>query len=273
MENPSHAQNRYFILFIDDLTRMTWVYFMRQKSEVFSIFKKFKRLVEKQSGCDIKTLRSDNGTEYTSKEFQKFCEDEGIERQLTVRYTPQQNGVSERKNQTIVEMAKSMMHEKELPITFWAEAVYTAVYLTNRCPTKAVWGKTPFEAWRGRKPSLNHLKVFGSICYAHIPKVHRSKFGEASERCIFVGYSSMSKGYRIFSLAENKVFISRDIQVDENASWNWKESRIDKKGFEYKFVSPPNKEDGNSDVSDNHEDDSTPSTLNTRSIKSITIIS
>lgn len=260
MENPSHAQNRYFILFIDDYTRMTWVYFMRQKSAVFSIFKKFKSLVEKQSGCHIKTLRSDNGTEYTSKEFQKFCEDEGIERQLTVRYTPQQNGVSERKNQTIVEMAKSMMHEKGLPIIFWAEAVYTAVYLTNRCPTKAVWGKTPFEAWRGRKPSLNHLKVFGSICYAHILKVNRSKLGEASERCIFVGYSSMSKGYRIFSLAENKVFISRDVQVDEYASWNWKENRVDKKRFEYNSVPPTNTEDKISDISDNDVDDSPPST-------------
>jgi hypothetical protein len=95
---PSHSQNRYFILFIDDYSRMTWVYFMRQKLEVFSIFKKFKCLVEKQSGYFIKVLRSDRGKEYTSNQFYKFCEDEGVERQLTVSYTPQQNGVSERKN-------------------------------------------------------------------------------------------------------------------------------------------------------------------------------
>ncbi|KAG6469823.1 hypothetical protein ZIOFF_070754 [Zingiber officinale] len=186
MDTLSHAQNRYFILFIDDHTRMTWVYFMRQKSEVFMIFKKFKSLVEKQSGCFIKTLRSDRGKEYTSKEFHNFCEDEGVERQLTVRYTPQQNGVTERKNQTIVEMAKSMMHEKGLPKIFWAEAVYTAVYLSNRCPTTAIPNKTPFEAWSGRRPSVNHLKL-------------------------------------------GQVIISRDVQVDENALWNWEENKVEKK--------------------------------------------
>ena len=198
---------------------------MRQKSEVFSVFKKFKSLVEKQSGCFIKTLRSDRGKEYTSKEFHKFCEDERMERQLTVRYTPQQKGVSKRKNQTIVEMAKSMLHEKGLPKSFWAEAVYTTVYLSNRCPTKAVWNKTPFEAWSGRRPSVNHLKVFGSICYAQVLRVKLTKLDESSERCIFVGYNTMSKGYRLFSLKKNEVIISRDVQVDESASWNWEENK------------------------------------------------
>lgn len=110
MSTISHGNNRYFILFIDDFTRMTWVYFLKQKSEVFGMFKKFKYLVEKQSGRSIKVLRSDNGKEYTSNQFTKFCEDEGIGRQLSVGYTPQQNGVSERKNQTVMEMAKSMLH-------------------------------------------------------------------------------------------------------------------------------------------------------------------
>ncbi|KAL0312603.1 UNVERIFIED_CONTAM: Retrovirus-related Pol polyprotein from transposon TNT 1-94 [Sesamum radiatum] len=138
MRTPSHEQNRYFILFIDDYSRMTWVYFMREKSEVFKIFKKFKNLVEKQSGQRIKVLRSDRGKEYNNSEFDKFCEEEGIDHQTTVSYNPQQNGVSERKNRTIMEMARSMLQEKHLPKAFWAEAVYTAVYLLNRCPTKAV---------------------------------------------------------------------------------------------------------------------------------------
>ncbi|KAG6502054.1 hypothetical protein ZIOFF_041941 [Zingiber officinale] len=154
---------------------------------------------------------------------------EGVERQLTVRYTPQQNGVTERKNQTIVEMAKSMMHEKGLPKIFWAEAVYTAVYLSNRCPTTTIPNKTPFEAWSGRRPSVNHLKVFGSICYSQIPKQKRSKLDESSERCIFVGYSTMSKGYRLFNLQLGQVIISRDVQVDENALWNWEENKVEKK--------------------------------------------
>lgn len=225
----SHGKNRYFILFIDDFTRMTWVYFMRQKSEAFVIFKKFKALVEKQSGRFIKMLRSDQGKEYTSNEFHKFCEDEGVERQLTVGYIPQQNGVSERKNQTVMEMAKSMLLEKGLPKTFWPEAVNTAVYLMNRCPTKAVWKKTPFEAWSGRTPSVNQLKFFGCVCYAQIPKQKRTKLEETSEKCVFIGYSSMSKGYRLYNLKTNKVIISRDVVFDENTSWNWEEDKMKEK--------------------------------------------
>ena len=102
MRTPSHGNNRYFILFIDDFSRMTWVYFLKEKLEVFGVFKKFKALAENQSGKRIKVLRSDHGKEYTSREFERFCEDEGIERQLTVAYSPQQNGVSERKNRTIM---------------------------------------------------------------------------------------------------------------------------------------------------------------------------
>jgi transposase InsO family protein len=200
MKTLSNSQNKYFILFIDDYSRMTWVYFMRQRSEVFSIFKKFKALVEKQSGHSIKVLRSDRGKEYTSSKFEKFCEEEGVERQLTVGYTPQQNGVSERKNQTVMEMAKCMLFEKGIPSSFWAEAVNTAVYLINRSPTKALKNETPFEAWSGRKPSVNHLKVFGCLCYAQIPKERRHKLEETSERCIFLGYSSMSKGYKLCTI-------------------------------------------------------------------------
>src|SRR4051812_28897480 len=129
-------KNRYFILFIDDFTRMTWVYFMRQKSEAFVIFKKFKALVEKQSGRFIKMLRSDRGKEYTSNEFHKFCEDEGVERQLTVGYTPQQNGVSERKNQTVVARSRKMINR-----------VATNIFI-------------PLRERNIRKPKMNKNKVF-----------------------------------------------------------------------------------------------------------------
>ncbi|GKV41799.1 hypothetical protein SLEP1_g49291 [Rubroshorea leprosula] len=107
MKVPSLGQNKYFILFIDDFTRMTWVYFLSSKAQVFSVFKKFKALVENQSGCRIKKLRSNNGKEYTSVAFNNFCEEAGIQHQLTVSYTSQQNGVSERKNRTVMEMASS----------------------------------------------------------------------------------------------------------------------------------------------------------------------
>jgi len=169
---------------------MTWVYFLKAKSEVFGIFKKFKALVEKQNGKQIKVLRSDRGKEYTSREFDKFCEDEGIKRQLTVAYTPQQNGVSERKNRTVMEMARSMLKEKGMSNTFWVKAVYTAVYILNKCPTKAVKDKTPIEAWSGRKPSAKHLRVFGSICYIHVLDQRRHKLEDKTIRGIFLGYST-----------------------------------------------------------------------------------
>ena len=111
--------------------------------------------------------------------------------------------MAERKNRTIEEMAKSMLHEKGLPRSFWGEAVYTAVYLMNRCPTKALENQTPFEAWSRRKPSVRHLKVVGCVCYAQIPKERRRKLDETSEKCIFVGYSTQSKGYRLYSLKSN----------------------------------------------------------------------
>ncbi|KAI9154468.1 hypothetical protein LWI28_026720 [Acer negundo] len=122
MRKPSKNQNRYFLQFIDDFTMMTSVYFLKEKSEVLRIFKKFKLAVETQSGFKMKALRSDRGTKYNSQLFENFCEEKGLEHQLTVAYTPRQNGVSERKNRTVIEMARSMLLEKGLPEEFWTEA-------------------------------------------------------------------------------------------------------------------------------------------------------
>ncbi|KAM2003469.1 hypothetical protein ACFX15_027030 [Malus domestica] len=105
-------------------------------------------------------MRSDRGGEFTSKEFQEFCEANGIRRPLTVPRSPQQNGVAERKNQTIIDMARSMLKSKRLPKELWAEAVACAVYLSNRSPTRSVWGKTSQEAWSRRKSGISHLRVF-----------------------------------------------------------------------------------------------------------------
>ena len=127
-----------------------------------------------------------------------------------------------------MEMARSMLKEKGLPNTFWAEAVYTAVYILNRCPTKSVKDKTPIEAWNGKKPSAKHLRVFGSICYIHIPDVKRHKLEDKTIRGIFLGYSNISKGYRVYNLQTKKLVISRDVEVDEYASWNWDEEKVEK---------------------------------------------
>ncbi|KAK4399641.1 Retrovirus-related Pol polyprotein from transposon TNT 1-94 [Sesamum angolense] len=209
-----------------------------KKSEVFKVFKKFKNLVEKQSGRSIKVLRSDRGKEYNNSEFDKFCEEEGIEHQTTVSYNPQQNGVSERKNRTVMEMARSMLQEKHLPKAFWAEAVYTAVYLLNRCPTKAVQNMTPIEAWSGKKPSAKHLRVFGSICYVHIPTEKRHKLEEKTEKGIFLG-TTQSKGYRIYNLKTKKLIINRDVEFDEDAMWNWDEEKVERQSVMIPKETPP----------------------------------
>ncbi|CAL9007544.1 unnamed protein product [Prunus brigantina] len=128
------------------------------------------------------------------------------------------NGVAERKNRTIVEMAKCMMFEKSMPLEFWAEAVNTAVYILNRCPTKALDKKTPFEAYSGRKPGIKHLRIFGSLCYAHVPNQQRQKLDLTSKRCVFLGYGSCEKGYRLYNIATGSVIISRDVKETDDAN-------------------------------------------------------
>ncbi|CAA7051764.1 unnamed protein product [Microthlaspi erraticum] len=216
MQHKSLDGSRYFLLFLDDFTHMCWVYFLKQKSDTFSTFKKAKAMIEKQSGCSIKILRSDGGGEFTSKEFTKFYEDEGIERQVTLPYSPQQKGAAERKNRSLVEMARTMLAEQDLPFKFWAEAVYTSAYLQNRLPSRAIEGDlTPMEKWCGHKPNVSHLKVFGSICYVHIPDQRRRKLEAKAKRCIFIGYSNQTKGYRVFNLENEKIEISRDVEFEE----------------------------------------------------------
>ncbi|KAG8492389.1 hypothetical protein CXB51_009729 [Gossypium anomalum] len=221
MKTESLNGSRYFILFIDDSTRYCWIYFLKSKTEVVQAFLKFKTAAETETGCKLRSIRSDNGTEYISAQFQDICARAGIKHQLTKVYTPQQNGVSERKNRSLLDMARCMIFEKNLPKNLWAEAVNTAVYVQNRLPTKALEQKTPFEAWFGFKPSLAHLRIFGCLCYSQVPAVKRSKLHKKAQAGILVGYSSEKKGYRILDPSTNKVFASRDVVFNERASWNW----------------------------------------------------
>lgn len=148
MNTESLAGARYFVTFIDNFSRYTETMILRQQSDVLSAFKNFKKRVEKETGCVIKRLRTDNAKEYISKEFKKFLEDEGIERQLTIEYTPQQNDVAERANRTLVEMARCLMLQANFPKSLWAEAVNAATFLQNRCPTKSLENKTPYDLVR-----------------------------------------------------------------------------------------------------------------------------
>ncbi|GKV49915.1 hypothetical protein SLEP1_g56638 [Rubroshorea leprosula] len=219
MSVTSIGNNRYFLTFIDDFTRKIWVYLLQNKSKLLSCFKKFKAHVERQSGHCIQILRTDGGGEYTSNEFHEYCGEQGIQHQVTCPYTPQHNGVAERKNRTIMDMVRSILKAKGMPNSFWGEAVSCSVYLLNRSPTRSLQNVTPVEAWSGFKPSVKHLKVFGSIAFAHVPAQTRTKLDDRGKKTIFVGYTR--GGFKLFNPVTNKVIVSRDVTFAEDEAWRW----------------------------------------------------
>ena len=159
---------------------------MKQKSEVFEKFRHFKTLVEKQCGHYIKVLRTDRGGEYISKDLLRFCRENGIQKKFTARYTPQQNGVAERKNRTILDMVRSMPKEKKNLHEYWAETATCAVYILNRCPTKAVMNKIPEEAWSGQKQMVTHMRVFNYVAYAHVSyQLRKNLDSKGGEVCLY----------------------------------------------------------------------------------------
>jgi transposase InsO family protein len=218
MPSSSISGYVYYVSFIDDYSHKTWIYFLKTKDEVFSKFKEFKALIENPSERKIKILRSDNGGEYTSKEFVNFCKDVGIKRELTTPYNPQQNGVVERKNKTILEAAKTMIHDQDLPMCLWAEAAMAVVYVQNRLSHSALGLKTPEEMFTRKKPEVSHLKIFGCPVFIHIPKEKRNKLDPSGKKGIFVGYCEVSKAFKIYIPGQNHIKISRDVTFDEDAA-------------------------------------------------------
>ncbi|GAU33702.1 hypothetical protein TSUD_148530 [Trifolium subterraneum] len=222
---------KYFITFVDEYSRMIWLYHIKAKSEAFEVFKRFKPLVEKQSDKSIKVLRIDGGGEYTSKEFENYCKDQGIIHEVTSPYTPQHNGLAERRNRSILDTARSMVKQKGLPHRFWGEAVSTAVYILNRSPTNRLIDKVPEEVWSKCKSSVTHFKVFGSLSYKHVPDARKKKLDDKSEPMILVGYHRTG-AYRLYNPTSDKIEISRDVKVLENESWDWKHKSTSKKTCE-----------------------------------------
>ncbi|XP_071917233.1 uncharacterized protein [Coffea arabica] len=198
----------------------------RKKSEAFSTFKNFMTLIEKEAGKSIKFFRSDCGGEYNSQEFINFCEKYGIQKQLTAAYMPQQNGVSERKNRTILNMVRSILTKSGVPKNFWPETVNWSIHMLNKSPTFAVKNMTPEEAWSGRKPTVDHFKFFGCIVYAHVPEQKRTKLDNKGEKYIFLGVSDQSKAYKLYNPITKKIITSRDVIFDEENFWPWSSNII-----------------------------------------------
>lgn len=207
-------QSTYYVTFIDDYTRYCCVYFLKEKSEVIDKFKEYKNYVELFHEKKIQNLQSDNGGEYKSKAFDNFLKDNGISRRLSAPYTPQQNGMSERKNRSLMDKARCLMLDANIPAKFWAEAVNTANYLINRSPARALKDNSPYEKWVQRIPSGNHLHLLGNKAFV-MNKNRKGKLTAKATEGVFLGYAATTKSFRIYIPERDDVVISRDVQVIE----------------------------------------------------------
>jgi transposase InsO family protein len=212
----SHANYKYFVTFIDDYSRFTWVYFLRSKDEVFSTFKFFNAYVQTQFSSKIKILRSDNGGEYTSNFFQEFLQSNGIISQRSCPSTPQQNGVAERKNRHLLDVVRTLFLESHVPPRFWCEALSTAVHLINSLSSPSINNESPFSRLFGKPPDYSTLRVFGCVCYVHLPPQERTKLSAQSVECGFLGYSSHQKGFLCYDPNNRRIRVSRNVIFQEN---------------------------------------------------------
>ncbi|PRQ60643.1 putative RNA-directed DNA polymerase [Rosa chinensis] len=206
---------KYFVTFVDDFTRITWLYLLKLKSEVVDVFKDFHKLIITQFSSSVHILRSDNGSEYMSNNMSQYLSSQGIVHQTSCVGTPQQNGIAERKNRDILEKTRVLMFQMNVPKKFWSQGVLTATYLINRLPSKVLAFKSPLEVLKGRKIDLSHLKVFGCTCFVHIQAYQRDKLDPRADKCVFLGYSSTQKGYKRYNLATRKLIVSKDVRFDE----------------------------------------------------------
>jgi transposase InsO family protein len=205
--------SRYYLIFIDHYTKYIWFYHIKAKSCVKSIFPQFKNLVEKRFQTTIKSLYSDNGGEYIS--LKPFLSLHGISHYTTAPHTPQQNGVSERRHRHLVETGLTLLHDANLPLSYWPLAFHTATYLINRQPTPLLQNKSPFEALFGQKPNYLKLKTFGCICYPFTRPYNTHKLQPKSIPCVFIGYSLAQNAYHCLEPTTNRLYLSRHVLFDE----------------------------------------------------------
>ncbi|GJU88541.1 retrovirus-related pol polyprotein from transposon TNT 1-94 [Tanacetum coccineum] len=212
----SYGGNRYTLVIVDDYSRYTWTRFLKNKTKAFDQFEIFSKKIQNQLGCTIVSIRTDHGREFDNEvQFGEFCNANGITHNFSAPRTPQSNGVVERKNRTLQEMSRTMLNEQSLPQKFWCNAVDTSTYILNRILIRAILGKTPYELLRGRKPTLDYFRVFGSKCFILNTKDYLTKFDPKSYEGVFLGYSQNSKAYIILNKHTRKVEESLNVTFDE----------------------------------------------------------
>lgn len=225
---PSKVLNvngcRWFVIFVDDHTRVTWIYLMKHKSELYQVLKTFILLIQNQFNTNVKNFRTDNGSEYLDKEVKTLLVENGIHHQTSNVYTPQQNGVAERKHRHILEVARSIMFSMNVPKYLWGEAVLTATCLINRMPSRVLKYVSPRDKLLDKYPhcllmSELPFKTFGCVAYVYLQAQQRSKLDRRSIKCVFLGYSGSQKGYKCFCPTTRKFYTTLNVSFDENSSY------------------------------------------------------
>jgi transposase InsO family protein len=196
---------KYTLVIVDEYSRYTWVYFLTKKSQAAETIMSFVRNIENQNDVKVKQIRTDNGTEFKNQDLECFCDEKGISQNFTSPYTPEQNGVVEKKNRTLIEAARTMLNDSVLSKHFWTEAVKTACYTQNRSIIVKRHNKTPYEIFKGRIPDINYFHVFGCPVFIHNHKDHLGKFDAKADDGYFLGYSLVSKAFRVFNKGDSKL--------------------------------------------------------------------
>jgi transposase InsO family protein len=210
----SIGRSKYCLVIVDDYSRFTWVFFLQEKSQTQETLKRFLRRSQNEFRLRIKNIRSDNGTEFKNSQIEGFLE-EDIKHEFSSPYTPQQNGVVERKNRTLLDMARTMLDEYKTPDRFWAEAINTACYSINRLYLHRILKKTSYEPLTGKKPNILYFRVFGSKCFILNKRGIKSKFAPKAVEDFLLGYDSNTRAYRVFNKSIGLVEVSCDIVFDE----------------------------------------------------------
>ena len=198
---------KYTATYLDDYSSFGVMFYLKKKSDEFAAFKQYKAWAERQLGTTLKCRRFDRGGEFLSNEQKSYMVENGIETQMSMPDTPQQNGRAERFQQTIVNGAQAMWHHAGLSNGFWIYAVKAKLHTYNITPIKRADYKTPTELWSGKKLNISHLQVFGCQAWVHILKKRRSKLEPKSREMIFVGYEPGSKGYQFWDTAHHRIEI------------------------------------------------------------------
>ena len=215
MQTESLGGKRYVLVVVDDYSRYTWVCFLKGKTDTVEICKNLCLKLQREKEKKIIRIRSDHGKEFDNESFNSFCLLEGIHHEFSAPITPQQNGVVERKNRTLQEMARVMIHAKNLPLCFWAEAVNTACHIHNRVTIRTRTTVTLYELWKDRKPNVKYFHVFGSTCYILADRKYHHKWDAKLEQGIFLGYSQNSRAYRVFNNRSGSVMETINVVIND----------------------------------------------------------